>query len=487
MDEDSSWQTVADQLAAELTALPPGARIPSQRELVARFNVSATTVARAVATLRRRGLVESRPGAGSFRTAASGAAGPPAASIDTGWQDAALGFSPTVGHDPTPVREHDAAALGAMTARPTADVVDLNGGYLHPDLQPRAQLGAALSRVARSKEGWAQPDRVGLPDLRDWFATEIGGGLTRHDVLITAGGQAALSVALRAIGRPGDPVVVETPTYPGTLAAAHGAGLRTIPVPVDGDGLQVDRVDRVLAQTGARLVVVQPLYQNPTGATLAGERRRRLVEVVVRHGAFLVEDDFARYLDHGDPTAAPEPLATIDPAGAVLHIRSLTKPTSPNLRVAALAARGPVMQRLRATHTVDTMFVPTLLQRTALEVVEGPGWTRARRELAAALTQRRRTILDALGEYLPDLAADTRIAPGGYHAWLPLPPGVIDADAVAAALRAGVAVTPGRNYHAVGGTTGQLRLSYVAAASAADLVTGVRRLAGALAADPRSR
>ncbi|WP_141015490.1 aminotransferase class I/II-fold pyridoxal phosphate-dependent enzyme [Nocardioides sambongensis] len=125
------------------------------------------------------------------------------------------------------------------------------------------------------------------------------------------------------------------------------------------------------------------------------------------------------------------------------------------------------------------MLVPTLLQRTALEVVDGPGWPRALRELRVALARRRQALVEALREHVPDAVARAGIAHGGYHAWLPLPPGVAEEAAVAAALRRGVAVTPGRNYQASGGTA-HLRLSYVAAASEADLATGVRRLAGAL-------
>lgn len=455
--------------------MPAGARIPTHRQLVERFGASATTVSRALNSLSRKGLIDSRPGSGSFRSATRAVP----QGVETSWQEAALGLTPVIGAEPTPLREHDASALGATLSSYGADVVDLNGGYLHPDLQPLDLLSKALGRIGRRTEAWERPEAAGLPELCDWFATEIGAGLARHDVLITSGGQASLSLAMRAIAKPGDPVIVETPTYPGILAAAHSAGLRAVPVPMDHEGIAPSHLERALAQTGARLIVVQPSFQNPTGISHSEARQADLIDLAVRHGAFLIEDDFARHLTHTDATPLPPPLIERDPGGAVVHIRSLTKATSPNLRVAGVAGRGPVMARLRAAHMVDTMFVPALLQHTALEVLASPQWPRTLRTLADALTHRRTTAVEAVRQYLPagTLAHHPR---GGYHLWLQMPPGLDDPDITSGALRSGVAVTPGSNYHTTAAATANLRLSYVAAPSAADVASGVQRLGHAM-------
>ncbi|MFT4011556.1 MAG: PLP-dependent aminotransferase family protein [Nocardioidaceae bacterium] len=478
MNNDSSWQTVAGVVAEEIQALPAGSRIPTNRQLVERFAVSATTISRALAVLKQQGLIESRPGSGSFRAATPA----PPRPVDTRWQEAALGLSPVVGAEPTPVREHDANALGAALGSYGAEVIDLNGGYLHPDLQPRDLLAKGLGRIGRRTEAWERPEPAGLPELRDWFATEIGGGLARHDVLVTSGGQAALSLVMRAVTKPGDPVVVETPTYPGILAAAAAAGLRTVPVPLDADGIQPAHLDRALEQTGARLVVVQPSFQNPTCLSQPDFRQREVLDLVVRHGAFLIEDDFARLLTHADVALPlPPPLIAYDRAGAVVHIKSLTKATSPNLRVAGVAGRGPVMARLRAAHMIDTMFVPAVLQHTALDIVTSPAWPRALRSLAEALTSRRTVAVDALGQHLP--AGSLSYVPrGGYHLWIQLPDGFEDHSVATLALQHGVTVTPGSNYHLTRSPTDHLRLSYVAAPSAADLAAGIQRLGEAVRA-----
>lgn len=252
-------------------------------------------------------------------------------------------------------RTVDAGPLGELLAVPRSGVIALSSGYLDPDLQPTAQLAAAAARAGRRPGSWQRPPAEGLTELRAWFARDAGGGVAPHDVLICSGGQAALSTAFRALAAPGDPVLVESPTYLGALAAARAAGLRTIPVPADADGVRPDLLASAFEQSGARVFYCQPLHANPHGAVLAAERRPAVLDAVAAAGAFLIEDDFVRDLTiEGHP---PPPLIAADANGHVVYIRSLTKPVAPGLRVAALAARGAAHARLRAIRLVEDFFV----------------------------------------------------------------------------------------------------------------------------------
>jgi DNA-binding transcriptional MocR family regulator len=320
----------------------------------------------------------------------------------------------------------------------------------------------------------------GVPELRDWFAADIGGGLGRHDVLVCGAGQGALATALRALGQPGDPVLIEAPTYPGMIAAALAAGLRAVPVPLDREGMRPDLLEQALERTSARVIVMQPLFQNPTGASMSVARQREITALARRYEAFVVEDDFARLLPHSDAPVPAPPMIADDPDGVVVHIRSLTKATSPNLRVGALAARGPVLARLRAAQVIDTMFVPAPLQLTALEVVTAASWKRSLRTLGSALRHRREVAVAAVEAAFgaPALAVRPR---GGYHLWVALPSHWDDGQFAAAALASGVLVTPGSNYRSGGDSAVNIRLSYVAAPSAADIDAAIRRLAPVVA------
>lgn len=475
MDQSSTAATaIADALAADLADVPEGHRLPSQRELVARFGASASTITQALTLLRQRNLVETRPGAGTFRSRRP--TGVPTVG-DTTWQRASLDLGDGLGAR----RRFHTAELGGALAVHGPDVIDLNGGYQHPHLQPIDLLASATARAARRPQAWSRPPTAGLDELRDWFAQDIGAGLGRHDVLIGAAGQGALATAMRALGQPGAAVILEAPTFTGTIAAAHAAGLAPVAVPMDARGMLPEHLDAALHRTGARLVVVQPAYQNPTGATMTPRRQQEIRQVARSHHAFVIEDDFARYLSHDDAAPLPPPMIADDPDGTVIHLRSLTKITSPNLRVGGIAARGPVMSRLRDAQLVDTMMVPAPLQHTALELFTASAWRRTRARMAAELGERRREAVAAVHEVCG--AETLPVVPhGGYHLWLRFPEHVDGRQVANRALASGVAISAGVVYHPSGADTHPtVRISYVAAPSSSDVVAGIQRLGPILA------
>ncbi|MFE2846677.1 PLP-dependent aminotransferase family protein [Streptomyces scopuliridis] len=469
MHERSSVVELANSLKQELNRYSPGGKLPSSRALVDRYRVSPVTVSRALARLAAEGLVVTRPGAGAFRAPARTAAAPPG---DTSWQEVALSADAATELVP---RSVDATGVLVTLAAPPPGVIEFNGGYLHPSLQPEQAMAAALARAGRRPGAWGRPPIDGLPELRDWFARGIGDTWTAAEVLVTAGGQSALTTALRALAPPGAPVLVESPTYPGMLAIARAAGLRPVPVPVDPDGVRPELLAAAFRASGARVFVCQPLFQNPTGAVLSPARRPEVLRIAREAGAFVVEDDFVRRLVHEDAGPLPGPLAADDPDGVVVHVCSLTKATSPSLRVGVLAARGPVLERLRAIHVVDTFFVPRPFQEAALELVGSAAWNRHLRSVSAALKTRRDTLTTALRTELPEPALP-HIPSGGYHLWLRLPDGTDEQAVVSAALRAGVAVAPGRPYFSAEPPAAHLRLSFAAVAGPGEITEGVRRL-----------
>ncbi|SEG61541.1 DNA-binding transcriptional regulator, MocR family, contains an aminotransferase domain [Thermomonospora echinospora] len=429
-----------------------------------RHRVSPVTVSRALARLAAEGLVVTRPGSGTFVAERPRPARAPRPA-DHGWQAVALGD-----------RTVDPAGLTGLLTAPPEGIIPLGCGYLLASLQPLQALATAAARAARRPDAWERPPLAGIDGLRTWFARAIGGQITPADVLITDGGQHAITIALRALLPPGAPLLVESPTYQGALAVARAAGLHTVPVPVDDEGVRPDLLADAFAMTGARVFYCQPTFQNPTGAVLTGERRRQVLAVARAAGAFVVEDDFARHLG---VEPAPAPLAADDPDGRVVHIASLTKASAPSLRIAALTARGPVAERLRAVQVVDSFFPSRHLQETALELVSSPAWERHRRTVRTALRDRRDALAAALARELPEL----RFEPpgGGMYLWVRLPDGVDETTLVEAAWREGVLVNPGRPCFPAEPDGPHLRISFGMAASEAELAEGVRRLARALA------
>ena len=252
INNDSSGERLKEWLRTEAARLGPGQRLPSTRWLIQTHRMSPLTVSRALAELGREGIVVSRPGSGTFvaqpRAARHGDPG------GFSWQTVALAE-----------RAIDAEGLSPLADPPHADgVISLATGYLHSSLMPLAALRSALARAARLPDAWERPPAAGLHELRSWFAQQAGyGGIDAQDVLITSGGQGALSAAFRALVPSGAPLLVESPTYPGALAAARAAGIRPVPVPTDQDGVIPEHLAEAFARTGAQALFCQPAYHNP--------------------------------------------------------------------------------------------------------------------------------------------------------------------------------------------------------------------------------
>lgn len=437
--------------------LHPGDRLPSVRELTRRYRAGPVTVSGVLAQLAREGQIVTRPGHGTFVAAPTTAA--PA--VDLAWQTLAL-----AGRAALPGYIQD------LFRTPPPDSLPLGSGYPDESVQPLNLLQTALGRASRRPGLWARPPPEGVEALRAWFARELGEAYRASDVLIVPGGQAALSTALRALIPIGAPLLVESPTYYGVLAAAGAAGIPTVPVPADADGVRPDLLDAAFRATGAKAVYLQPLYANPTGAVLTPHRRAAVLAAAERAGAFVIEDDYARGLTLDGE--APLPLAAVAP-GRVVYLRSLTKLTAPGLRVAALVARGPAFTRLRHARVVEEYFQAAPLQETALDVVTSRGWSRHLNSLQTALRERRDALTTAARLHWPQ-ASVTLVPAGGYNVWVKLPGGMSDVEFAERAARAGVHVGAGSGFFPAEPDGAFLRLSYAAARPSA-IEEGIVRLA----------
>lgn len=425
----------------------PGSKLPSTRMLVAEFQASPVTVQKALQILNVQGLIESRPGVGTFVRAVR-----TARPADYGWQSAALGspqvLLPTV----------------SSTMRSVAnEAISFHSGYPDRELLPERLVHAALTRVARSDAALSRPPVAGLPELQSWFARELGAATpaginppTPSDVIVLPGSQSGLSSIFSALAGQGQPLLIESPTYWGAILAARNAGVRLIPVPSGPEGPDPEELARAFEETGARMFYGQPHYANPTGAQWSPGRGEQILTVVRNHGAFLVEDDWAH--DFGINTN-PAPIAARDDSGHVIYLRSLTKSVSPAIRVAAVIARGPARDRILADRGAESMYVSGLLQAAALDVVTQPGWQTHLRSLRHQLQARRDLLVTSLQEHAPQ--ANIELIPkGGLNLWLRLPDGTSLARLTSDCESAGLIVAPGNEWFPAEPTGPFLRLNY---------------------------
>ncbi|MFF0990931.1 aminotransferase-like domain-containing protein [Kocuria nitroreducens] len=446
MTNDNSSRIV-DGLRTWVAAAAPGAQLPSTRALVAQYQASPVTVQKALRALATQGLVETRPGAGTFVRAVR-----TTRPADYGWQTAAL-------------RAPHAPARSVATAlRSTPnDVIAFHSGYPDRELLPERLVRAALVRAARSEAALSRPPVAGVPELQSWFAHELRATTpagvsppTPGDVIVLPGTQSGLSSVFRALAGPGQPVLMESPTYWGAILAASQAGVHVVPVPAGAHGPDPAELTRAFEETGARLLYAQPNYANPTGAQWSAERGQQVLDVVRAHGAFLVEDDWAH--DFGI-TTTPVPLAAGEDSGHVVYLRSLTKSVSPAVRVGAVIARGPARDRILADRAAESVYVSGLLQTAALDVVTHPGWQTHLRGLRQQLRARRDLLLTGMAEHAPRAHIEN-VPTGGLNLWARLPDGTDLYQLTRDCEDAGVIIAAGTEWFPAEPTGSYIRLNF---------------------------
>jgi DNA-binding transcriptional MocR family regulator len=343
-------------------------------------------------------------------------------------------------------------------------VIALHSGYPDRELLPERLVRAAATRAARSDAAVNRPPSAGFPELQAWFAAELGAAApvgvappAPSDVVVVPGSQSGLGTAFRALVGAGRPLLMESPSYWGAIVAAAQSGVRVVPVPSGGThGPDPDELERAFAQSGARAFYAQPNFANPTGACWPPALADHVLDVVRRHGAFLIEDDWAH--DFG-LTADPVPIAARNDSGHVVYLRSLTKSVSPAVRIAGIVARGPARERILGDVRAESMYVSGMLQAVALDVVTQPAWRTHLRSLRHHLAARRDLLVDALRDHAPTARPDA-VPEGGLHLWVRLPDGTDLAGLVRDCEAAGVVVAPGDEWFPAEPTGAYLRLNY---------------------------
>lgn len=422
-------------------ALLPETRLPASRDLADSLGVNRLTVTNAYAELEAEGLVYSRVGSGTYVAQVPAklpeAQGEHVAASDWPvWQQELLqrAWSPAR-------RELD--QMLASAAHP--DLISLADGLGDIKLFPVDDFRRALQEVLQrdSYEALGYGDRAGYAPLRATIAHILTSqGVPAHPdhILITSGSQQATSLVARLLLRPGDVVLVESPTYSGALDLFRSLEARILGVPMDEQGMQVEKAEEILRTARPRLIYTIPTFHNPTGTCLSGPRRRQLIALADRYNVPILEDDYVgdlRYDGHAQPA-----LKALDHGGRVIYVSTFSKMLMPGLRVGFLLAAGPVYEQLLMSKRVTDLATSSLMQR-ALEAYITVGRYQAHLRRACQVYRRRRdAMLAALSRYLP---AEARCLPpqGGLFIWLQLPAGLSANELYPLALEEGVAFVPG--------------------------------------------
>jgi 2-aminoadipate transaminase len=369
------------------------------------------------------------------------------------------------------------------------DIISFSGGFPDPMTFPRDVLIELFTEVIRSGDSAAlqYSPTQGLPGPRAFMAdrlAQLEGCRPQDDeLLITSGGIEALELASKAFLDPGDLSIVEGPTYLGAIMAFRSFEAAIESIPMDGEGMQVDRLaDMLAAGRRPKLLYTIPDYQNPAGVSMAPERRLALVDLARRYGFLLLEDVAYRELGFDD-TRHPS-LWSLGP-DVTVQSGTFSKTFFPGVRLGWAAGPSPVIEQMTAAKQNTDQCAGALGQRL-LELYGRRGLLEEQKLRARELYGRRcALLLDALQRYMPPEATWTQPA-GGFFSWMTLPHGVDTTEMAKDAMEQRVAFVPGTHFFADGTGHDALRLAFSRVDD--DLIEeGVRRLATVVTAALPSR
>jgi DNA-binding transcriptional MocR family regulator len=360
-----------------------------------------------------------------------------------------------------------------------ADAIPFTRGVPSADMLPVDDFRRALAEaMAREPAVALSYSTGGHPGLRRWIAERHG--VTPENVICANGSLEAFAfVASVLLARASTTrVLVEAPTYDRSILILQRAGADVVGVPVDADGIDTDALATELERATPAFLYVIPNFQNPSGATMSLERRRRVLELAASHGVVVVEDDpygLLRWAGESHPT-----LFDLDESGSVLTMSSFTKTVAPGLRIGYIVAPEALAAAV-GKFAENTYISPCMVSQAGLAAYcdRGsfePGVERARLELRARCD----AMVESVGEHFPS-GARMVVPQGGYFLWIDLGPGADTTALGARAAEAGVPFVRGADFYADGGGTTCLRLAF-SAVPAERIREGIERLGAVIAA-----
>jgi 2-aminoadipate transaminase len=371
------------------------------------------------------------------------------------------------------------AVRDLMSVIGRADVISFGGGLPFLGGLPPEDISGAMTSVL--DKGIAEAFQYGETEGREQLKSALvevmaleGVRAEPEHILITTGSQQALDLLGRIFIDRGDAIVLEGPSYLGALSAFLPNGPRIITVPLDQDGIMIDRLESELEKNSGpdpKFIYVVPNFHNPAGVTMSVERRRRLLDVAQRHNILVIEDNpYGLLRFEGEPVP---PLAALEPGRAV-YLGTLSKIVSPGIRTGWVFGPAPIIERLSTLKQSADLCSSTLNQMFAEEYIRKGLVLKNVENLKPIYRSRRDAMLQALEKNFP---ADSRWThpEGGLFIWVTLPEFLDSEKMLPLAINQKVAYVPGTAFYADGSGKNQMRLNF----SYADeglIAEGIKRL-----------
>ncbi|KIF81635.1 aminotransferase-like domain-containing protein [Noviherbaspirillum autotrophicum] len=445
------YEALAEEIAQSIRTgvMKLGDRLPSVRQASTSRGVSPSTVFEAYYLLEARGLIRARERSGYYVTAGAKSL-PPEPDI-----------SSQPSGDSTNV-DVSQLVFDVLESLKTRDVIPFGSAFPSPLLFPLQRLARSMASSVQEMDPWSTVDDLtpGNAALRRQIALRyLADGLHIHtdEIVITNGALEALNLCLQAVTRPGDCVLIESPTFYAALQALERVGLKAIEVPTHPrEGVDLEAMALALERHKPKACWLMTNFQNPLGSLMSDEKKQALVELLTSHDVPLIEDDVYGELYFG--SKRPISAKAFDTKGLVMHCASFSKCLAPGYRI-GWAVPGRFTQRVARLKVTTTLSASAPAQAALADYLAKGGYDKHLRQLRHALSVQQSAMVQAVVRHFPKGTKATRPS-GGYFLWIELPGKINTLEVHRQAFSLGISIAPGPMFSAHRGFANCLRLNY---------------------------
>ena len=379
-----------------------------------------------------------------------------------------------------------------LTERP--DIISFAGGFPSAAFFPGEAIMGRLQEMMEEEADIALQygPTEGSAQLRQYLAAKMTregiASAAEEDILITNGSQQGLDLLCKILLNPGDAVFVEEPGYVGGLGAIHNYQGDFHPIPLDGDGLRTDLLERELAALArrgrkAKFVYLVPNFQNPTGATLSLLRRVKILELADKYDFLIIEDNpYGELRYSGYPLPS---MKSLDREGRVIYLGSFSKTFVPGIRLGWVVADQDLVHRLISAKQGTDLCSNSLSQRLVYSCCTNGFIDDHVQSLVEKYREKRDLMLSAMGKYFPRGCAWTR-PNGGFFVWVTFPEPLKAREILLKALERKVAFVDGAGFYVNEKGENTARFAF-SEAKPEEITTGLERLGRILHEEMKSR
>ena len=360
------------------------------------------------------------------------------------------------------------------------EIISLAGGNPASELFPADELSkiAGIILMTNPVAALQYGTTDGHPKMKECAikrAEKAGAYSAGDEVIITTGANQGIDLTAKAILNKGDKVIVENPSFIGSLNAFRSYECSLIGVDVESDGMNIDMLEAVLKEnTDAKFIYTIPTFQNPTGTTMSLEKRKRLIELANRYNVLILEDN-----PYGDLRFNGEDVATLkslDTENRVIYCGSFSKILSPGMRLGYVIGPAPILEKVEMLKQVNDVHTPMMTQLMCVQFMKKYNIDTYIEKNRKLYKEKCDCMIAAMEEYFPKGKVIWTVPDGGIFLWCKCPTISDVSELVEKCLEKKVAIVPGSNFAIDQNLpSNQFRLNY-SSAKLEDIKEGVKRL-----------